>query len=256
MSVSRLTGHILRLVVALCSSFAPLNDAKADTSELSLSVDSGVMWRSQPLGRDDGEARWVPADLGLEIAQQLSVRAGLGVSFAFEVWGRATLERLGAATLLSEEGVRCLDPALDLSSRSLDELTVDHVAQCTRSVTRRELALGLLELGTTYRPYDHWSPVVSLSLGLSYAPPHRSDEVIEGVEPDLSWRPIARGIEVPLQPMWGWRARLDLGGEARVRSRWGVRISGWGALDGDLSTLALSGGVSLSVTYYRYLRLW
>ena len=86
-------------------------------------------------------------------------------------------------------------------------------------------------------------------------PSAEETELIEGVGPDLIWRPVARGDAVHLSSAWGWNARLGLGGEVRWLSRWGVRLTGWGMIEGGSYEMQTLFGIDLSVAYYQYVRL-
>ena len=227
----------------------------ADTSEVSIALSGGGVWRTEfsELKSDRGD--WsVKSSDQLALSQLWSVRLGLGLTFATEVWLRSGVERLGELEL-TQGSAECLDPVRTEALNQGGMLSAAAIGRCVRSAMLFSPYRGRLDLGGTYRPFDHWSPLIEASIGLAYMPSAEEAELIEGVDPDLIWRPVARGDTIHLSSSWGWNARLGLGGEVRLWSRWGVRFTGWGMVEGGSYNAQTMFGLDLSFAYYQYIRL-
>ena len=84
----------------ICSTLTLTCFCYADTSELSIAIESGNAWRSQQSSLDSNQEDWFIDDSDrLATSYLLSGRIGLGLSFETEVWIRGTAERLGEIEL-------------------------------------------------------------------------------------------------------------------------------------------------------------
>jgi hypothetical protein len=97
---------------------------------------------------------------------------------------------------------------------------------------------------------------VELSIGVSHIRAHEELEIIEGVSQDLEWEEVAQGASIRFPSVWGWAARIGLGGEVRLLSRWGLRATGWSSLEGSGDDVNMTFGLNLSIAYYQYIRLF
>ena len=245
--------NMIRLMVCAVMLIARLG--YADTSEMSITLSGGGVWRSEPSAFKSDRGDWsISGGDRPTMSQFWSVRLGLGLSFTTEAWLRSGVERLGELEL-TQGRAECLDPSRAESLNQGAMLSAAEVGRCVRSMMLFSPYRGRLDFGGTYRPFDHWSPLIETSIGLSYMPPAQGIELIEGVDPDLMWRPTARGDTVQISSTWGWNARLGLGGEVRLWSRWGVRLTGWGMIEGGPYDVQTMFGLDLSFAYYRYIRL-
>lgn len=238
----RYLKDILKTFGFLISLLVMPDQGWSDTSELSLTFEGGTIWRRQPTHFSDNQVKWSSITQSSQIGQSLGTRIGFGLSFAFEAWMALRWEELGQVELMNTQSTRCIDARSHL---------------CTRSMTLHDLSRGIIEFGSTYRPFDHWSPMIAISTGVSYTPAEQVLEVIEGQTDLSSWTPLAQGMNLHLDSFWGWRSRLSIGMEVRIKSRWGVRLAGWGAIElVERTFIPPSVGLSISTTYYQYVRFW
>ena len=228
----------------------------ADTSEVSIAIETGSAWRSQQATLKSDYEDWVIHDSDQrQMSPMVSGRVGLGLSFTTEVWVRGTLEYLNDIKFMRHTQASCSDSSRTEALSQGEQLILSDIGQCTRSKTFLSSSRGRLELGGTYRPFDDWSPLIELSLGVSYLPTSEGLEIIEGVSQMLVWEDFAQGRPLKFTSVWGWQTRLGLGAEVRAWSQWGVRVTGWGALESGHYASHTALGLNLAIIYYRYIRL-
>lgn len=222
--------------------------ALADTSELSLGLESGAVWRltHQQRSSSRGDLRWENRGSSWPMIDEfeLNGKVGLGVSFSTTLWLRGGYERAQEDSYLIAKSTQC-DHTLGVKPPAL----------CSRI-----RAIGFEDrwsalFGGSYRPRDGSTLVLQLGAGFTYLPALNMREVIE-VGAEEVWTRKLQGDLIKTADSWRLRSYLSIGWDLRLLSRWGLQWNIWLRGEGLSAWNQMTLGSSLSLSRYRYIRLF
>ena len=228
--------------------------AEADTSEMNIGISfGGGLTKEHTLKSDRGQLSEedLSSDSGVF---SVSGEIGLGLSFATTAWLKMGYHRSVISSRWYEHSIICPSAARTQELNRGAALNGQDVG-CSRLRGVFRQHSGSLLIGGTYRPFDHISPVISGGAGVRYMAAIEGDEVIDTWSDEGRWSPSGYSGSFLIKPRWYSRLFAELGGEIRIASRWGARVSAWSDLEGLESELRWSIGLACTLLHYHYVRL-